>query len=183
MTHILALTGASGAPYFLRTLERLNAQGITVELISSKTGRQVLQHETGRSWEEVSSGYHVYDENDFAARIASGSSPVQSMTIVPCSMSTLAHIAGGLSANLIHRTASVQLKERRPLIVVPRESPYSLIHLKTMTTLTEAGGIVLPASPGFYHEPKTIEALVDSVVDRILDHMHCPDGEMRRWRN
>jgi len=182
MKVVLALTGASGAIYFVRLLERLTKMDVQVECVSSSTGRFVLEHETGRAWQEVTEGIVCHDEQNMAASISSGSSPTDALVIVPCSMSSLGQIAHGISENLIHRAAAVQLKERRKLIVVPREAPYSLIHLKAMTLLTESGTLILPASPGFYHKPKTIMEVVDGVVDRILDHIQCPDNDVKRWQ-
>ena len=183
MKAVIALTGASGAVYFLKLLDRLRHSTVQLEAVSSSNGRKVLLHETGRTWEQVTSDLVTYDEDEMASRISSGSSPTDAFVIVPCSMSTLSHIAYGISQNLIQRAGAVQLKERRKLIVVPRESPYSLVHLKAMTALTEAGGIILPASPGFYHHPETIEDLVNSVVDRILDSIAIPDARIKRWQS
>jgi len=182
MKVVCALTGASGAIYFIRLLQRLMKSQTKIECVSSENGRLVLEHETGKGWSEITNGITCHGETNMAARISSGSSPVDAMVIVPCSMSSLSQIAYGVSGNLIHRAAAVQLKERRRLIVVPREAPYSLIHLKAMTSLTEAGAMVLPASPGFYHQPETIEDVVDGVVDRILDHIQCPDSHVQRWQ-
>lgn len=181
MKIVIALTGGSGAPYFTALLERLQPTSAEVEVVSSATGRQVLQHETGKTWKEVTEGLVVHSERNMGASIASGSNRTDAMVVVPCSMSTLAEISLGTSSHLIHRAASVQLKERRPLILVPRESPYSLIHLQAMTRVTEAGGMILPASPGFYHHPKSVDDLVKNIVDRILDQIGCSDKTIERW--
>ncbi|MBX6393126.1 MAG: UbiX family flavin prenyltransferase, partial [Burkholderiales bacterium] len=123
----------------------------------------------------------VYTREDWYAPIASGSNPADAMVVCPCSMGTLAAIANGLSDNLIERAADVALKERRPLILVTRETPLSLIHLENMTRLARAGALILPANPGFWHRPATVEAVVDYVVARVLDHLRVPHRLMQRW--
>ncbi|PIE90090.1 MAG: hypothetical protein CR997_08175 [Acidobacteria bacterium] len=183
MRMVLALTGASGAIYFQRCLERLRNSDLSLELISSSHGRSVLEYETGKTWDDLSAGLTVHEETNMAASVSSGSTPTYAMIVVPCSMSSLCQIASGISENLIHRVAAVQLKERRKLILVPRETPYSLIHLRAMTALTEAGALILPASPGFYHRPACVEEVVDGVVDRILDHIGLPDTKIKRWQS
>lgn len=186
----LAITGASGAPYGVRLLEALNAGGVPVRLIVSETGWRLLKEESGISgeaelrlrtgnWSRVS----LYDDSDRGATPASGSAPSRGMVICPCSMGTLASIAQGTTRSLIERAADVALKERRPLILVPRETPYSVIHLENMLRLTRAGAIVLPASPGFYHRPSTIDDLVDFVVARVLDHLGVDHALGPRWNS
>jgi flavin prenyltransferase len=174
----LALTGASGAPYAVRLLAALNESGTPVRLIVSQTGWRLLDEEvdidseaalqavTG-DWSRVV----VYEDNDRGATPASGSAESAGMVVCPCSMGTLASIAQGTTRSLIERAADVVLKERRPLILVPRETPYSSIHLENMLRVTRAGAIVLPASPGFYHRPASIDDLIDFVVGRILAHL------------
>jgi flavin prenyltransferase len=174
----LALTGASGAPYAVRLLAALNESGTPVRLIVSQTGWRLLDEEvdidseaalqavTG-DWSRVV----VYEDNDRGATPASGSAESAGMVVCPCSMGTLASIAQGTTRSLIERAADVVLKERRPLILVPRETPYSSIHLENMLRVTRAGAIVLPASPGFYHRPAAIDDLIDFVVGRILAHL------------
>lgn len=186
----LALTGASGAPYAVRLLEVLNDLGIPVRLIISSTGWRLLQEESGidgegalrertGDWSRVS----VYDDADRGGTPASGSAPSRGMVVCPCSMGTLASIAQGISRSLIERAADVCLKERRPLILVPRETPYSAIHLENMLRLTRAGALVLPASPGFYHRPREIGELVDFVVARILDQLGIGHQLGPRWES
>jgi 4-hydroxy-3-polyprenylbenzoate decarboxylase len=186
----LALTGASGAPYAVRLLEVLNDLGIPVRLIISSTGWRLLREESGidgegalrertGDWSRVS----VYDDADRGGTPASGSAPSRGMVVCPCSMGTLASIAQGISRSLIERAADVCLKERRPLILVPRETPYSAIHLENMLRLTRAGALVLPASPGFYHRPREIDELVDFVVARILDQLGIGHQLGPRWES
>ena len=182
------ITGASGAPYAVRLLRAFNETATPVRLIVSTYGWRLLAEETGidglqalqaatGDWSRV----ELYDSLDRGATPASGSAPSRGMVVCPCSMGTLASIAAGTSRNLVERAADVALKERRRLIVVPRETPYSAIHLENMLTLTRAGAIVMPASPGFYHRPARIEALVDFVVARILDQLGVAHDVGRRW--
>lgn len=181
---ILALTGASGAPYGIRLLQILIEQGVEPIVLVSDAGRLVLNVELGsdRLADLVGArGYHEERVTNLAAPIASGSVPTGGMVIAPCSMGTAAAVAHGLSQNLIHRAADVTLKERRRLIVVPRETPLHAGHLQNLLTLTQLGAIVIPAMPAFYHRPTTIEDLVDSVVARILDHLGLDHPMIRRW--
>jgi 4-hydroxy-3-polyprenylbenzoate decarboxylase len=187
---VLAITGASGAPYAVRLLEALAAAQQPTWLIVSDHGYRLLDTESGigslealrertggSAWDKV---VRVFDDRDRGALPASGSVRTKGMVICPCSMGTVAAIAAGTSRSLVERAADVVLKERRKLIVVPRETPYSDIHLENMLRLTRAGGVVMPASPGFYHRPQRIEELVDFVVGRILDHVDVRN-EMPRW--
>jgi flavin prenyltransferase len=189
---VIAMTGASGAPYAVRLLQVLGRLGRTVHLSLSPSASQVLQEEMGLNVDidrfdpTVFGGlgpgrlvYHHYQ--DFKAGIASGSFPTAGMVIIPCSMSTLGAIASGMTTNLITRAADVHLKERRKLIVVPRETPLSLIHLENMVTVTRAGAIVLPAMPGWYHQPRRLHDLVDFLVARICDQLDIPNSLMTRW--
>ena len=174
----LGITGASGAPYAVRLLRALCETGTPTRLIISNYGMRLLAEESGidgidqlreatGDWSRI----ELYDSLDRGATPASGSAPSRGMVVCPCSMGTLASIAAGTSRNLVERAADVVLKERRPLILVPRETPLSLIHLENMTRLTRAGATILPASPGFYHRPSTIDDLVEFVVARILAHL------------
>ena len=187
---VLAITGASGAPYAVRLLQGLAVAGQPTWLIVSDHGFRLLDTESGitsigalrervgaTSWDAT---VRVFDDKDRGALPASGSVRTKGMVICPCSMGTVAAIAAGTSRSLVERAADVVLKERRKLVVVPRETPYSDIHLENMLRLTRAGGIVLPASPGFYHRPQRIEELVDFVVGRILDHVDVRH-ELPRW--
>lgn len=181
---IVALTGASGAPYGIRLLQVLIEQGMEPIVLVSDAGRVVLKVEMGS--DRVSDllghgGYHEERVTNLAASIASGSVPTGGMVIAPCSMGTAAAVAHGLSQNLIHRAADVTLKERRRLIVVPRETPCHAGHLQNLLTLAQLGAVVLPAMPAFYHRPATVDDLVDSVVARILDHLGVEHPMIRRW--
>ncbi len=180
----LALSGASGAPYFLRLLQRLEAHSeVRLHLVASEGGKRVLAEESCGKWPPpVGQDSIVHSFRDIGASIASGSFRLHALVIVPCSMNTLAAVAYGLADNLITRCAAVQLKERRNLILVPRETPLSLVNLRAMTAAHEAGAVILPASPGFYQQPQNIQDLLDSVVDRILDHLGIVDDGIKRWK-
>ena len=194
-TVTLAITGASGAQYGLRLLECLLAARCRVYLLISNAAQVVLATETDVQLPEFAqwSNYfsarfgaapeqlQIFARDDWFAPVASGSSAPASMVICPCSTGTLSAIACGASNNLIERAADVALKERRQLILVPRETPYSQIHLENMLKLTRMGAIVLPASPGFYQRPTRVEELVDFVVARILDQLGIEQQLMARW--
>ena len=186
---ILAITGASGAPYGVRLLELLAMHHIPTWLMISSHGWRLIEAEcgikddaglrkaTGGEWTSV----RVFDDSDRGAEPASGSARTAGMAICPCSMGTVAAIAHGTSRSLVERAADVTLKERRRLILVPRETPLSLVHLRNLTLATEAGAIVLPAMPGFYHKPAKVSDLVDFVVQRILDHLDIDIALTKRW--
>nr|WP_281388657.1 flavin prenyltransferase UbiX [Litorivivens lipolytica] len=192
----MAMTGASGAPYGLRLLECLLAQQVEVHFMISKAALMVLATETefalpdktapmarklreqfGASEEQLK----VYGREDWMAPVASGSGAPSAMVICPCSTGTLSAIATGASNNLIERAADVALKERRQLIVVPRETPLSSIHLQNMLTLSRAGVTVMPASPGYYHKPQSVSDMVDFMVARVLDHLGLEQTLVPRW--
>jgi 4-hydroxy-3-polyprenylbenzoate decarboxylase len=188
---VVAVTGASGAPYAVRLVGALVAAEQPVWLIVTSHGARLLHHEAGitsldglrervgqAAWDKW---VRVFDDGDRGALPASGSVRTAGMVICPCSMGTAAAIAHGTSRSLVERAADVALKERRRLVVVPRETPYSEIHLENLLRLTRAGAIVLPASPGFYHRPTRVEELVDFVVARVLDHLGVEHGVARRW--
>lgn len=186
---VVAITGASGAPYAVRLLEVLATNRSPVWLIPSEYGMRLLREEcniksleglkeaTGGDWSTVD----VFADDDRGAKPASGSQRTRGMVVCPCSMATVAAIAVGSSRSLVERAADVTLKERRKLIVVPREAPLSLIHLRNLTTLAEAGAVVLPAAPGFYHRPTRVSELLDFVVQRILDQLGLEIDIARRW--
>ena len=190
---VLAITGASGAIYGRRLLEVLLDSDIDVHLTISESGRLVIQHELqisvdiknfelqqllpGKSSDRVV--YHHYQ--DFMTPIASGSFKTSGMVVCPCSGSTLSGIATAAGKNLIQRAADVHLKERRPLILVTRETPLSLIQIQNMERVCSAGGTIMPASPGFYHGYESVDDLVDFVVARVLDHLDVDHQLMRRW--
>ncbi len=168
---VLAITGASGSTYALALLNRLHELRAPVEeiaVIFSETGKKIWESEIGSGFYDEGSAKE-YQNSNYYAPFASGSSKYDSMIICPASMGTIGRIANGTSDDLICRTADVMLKERRRLIIVPRETPYNLIHLNNMKTLTLAGAIICPATPSFYSNPKTIDELVLTVVDRIVD--------------
>lgn len=186
----LAMTGASGAPYAVRLLRALNEARVPVRLIVSDIGWRLLDEELGiRSEAELRertgdwSDVVLYDDRDRGATPASGSAPSRGMVVCPCSMGTLASIAQGTTRSLIERAADVCLKERRTLVLVPRETPYSAIHLENMLRLTRAGAVVLPASPGFYHRPASIEDLLDFVVGRVLSQLGVEHHIGPRWQS
>jgi flavin prenyltransferase len=168
---ILAITGASGSIYaklLLQKFEKLSSQIEAVGVVMSDNAREVWSVELGdKSYEKIP--YTIYAKNDFNAPFASGSARYNIMIICPCSMGTLARIASGISNDLTTRAADVILKERRKLILVPRDTPLSLIHINNMKTVTEAGGIICPASPSYYSKPATIDQLASTVVDRVVD--------------
>jgi 4-hydroxy-3-polyprenylbenzoate decarboxylase len=183
------MTGASGAPYAVRLLEVLAIERVPVWLIDSAHGMRLLKEEgrladmaalaqaTGGDWTSV----REFQDGDRGALPASGSQKTAGMVICPCSMGTVSAIAQGSSRSLIERAADVTLKERRILILVPRETPLSLVHLQNLTRVTEAGAIVLPAAPGFYHRPTRVDELVDFIVQRILDHLALDIEIAQRW--
>lgn len=168
---VIAITGASGSVYpelLLRKLEQINTQWDEVAVVMTDNAKEVWQTELGNdSWEELK--FRFYSKTDFSAPFASGSGQFDTMIIIPCSMGTLGRIATGMSNDLITRAADVILKERRKLICVVRDTPYNLIHIRNMETVTLAGGVICPATPSFYSRPKTIEAVAATVVDRVLD--------------
>lgn len=193
----VAITGASGTIYAHRTLQLLAASGVveTVNLIMSGTAAVVAQVEMGANlkdadttkineWLGLDAGSKMiryWRLDNFAAKPSSGSNKQAGMIIVPCSMGTIGSIASGAGTNLIHRAADVCLKEGRKLLLVPRETPYNAIHLENMLRLTHAGARILPASPGFYHRPKTIDDLVEHLCFRILDQFDIPHSKKSQW--
>lgn len=189
---VLAMTGASGAPIALRLLQVLARTGRTVHLTLSRSAVEVIRAELGlevplsgsapKPFGDLGPGQVIYHHHtDFSAGIASGSFRTGGMVVAPCSMSTLASIAHGITTNLISRAADVHLKERRKLILVPRETPLSLVQLENMTAVTRAGAVVLPAMPGWYHRPKTLDDLIDFVVARICDQLGVENDLTGRW--
>jgi 4-hydroxy-3-polyprenylbenzoate decarboxylase len=182
MRLVVGITGASGAIYGVRALRALKTLGVETYLIITDGARETIALETGFSVRSVSKfATKSYRINDLAATIASGSYPMDGMVVIPCSMKTLGGVATGFSDNLLLRAADVSLKERRPLVLVIRETPLSLIHLENMVTVTKAGAIVLPAMPAFYHRPKSVNALVDQVVSKVLDVLGMNHQLVRRW--
>jgi 4-hydroxy-3-polyprenylbenzoate decarboxylase len=195
-TIALALTGASGMPYGIRLLECLLRGGVTVWLLYSQVAQIVARQEMDlalpsrpkelelflRERYTLPSGQlRVFGREEWFAPVASGSNPPDAMVICPCTMGTLAAVACGLADNLIARAADVVLKERRPLILVPRETPFSQIHLENMLKLARSGAVILPANPGFYHRPESVQQVVDFVVARVLDQLGIAHDLMPRW--
>ena len=186
---VFAITGASGAPYAVRLLEILATHHVPTWLLVSSHGWRLIEAEcgvtddaglkraTGGDWSSVT----VFDDADRGAKPASGSARTAGMVICPCSMGTVAAIAHGTSRSLIERAADVTLKERRRLILVPRETPLSLVHLRNLTLATEAGAVIVPAAPGFYHKPAKVSELVDFIVQRVLDQLGLEIEIARRW--
>jgi 4-hydroxy-3-polyprenylbenzoate decarboxylase len=188
---VVAITGASGAPYAVRLLESLVAADRAVQLIVSSHGLRLLKTELdidsidalrarigGAAWD---ARVTCFDDGDRGAAPASGSALNAGMVICPCSMGTLSAIAAGSSRSLVERAADVALKERRPLVLVPRETPLSAIHLENMLRVTRAGALVMPAAPGFYNRPSSINELVDFMVARVLDHLGVEHRLITRW--
>ena len=183
MKLVLGVSGASGAPYALRTLQFLAGPGrdagIETDVVFTKTGRVVWNHEVGV--DPASFGFRIWPAGDMTAPFASGSARYDAMLIVPCSAGCLARIAHGMSMDLVGRAADVMLKERRPLVMVLRETPFSLVHVKNLELAVSAGAIVMPAAPSFYSRPATMEALLDTVVARALDRLGIDNELVRRW--
>jgi len=195
-TVTLALSGASGMAYGLRLLECLLAADLRVYLLVSQAAHIVAKQELGVALparagdleKQLSAGLNardgqlcVFGRDDWNAPVASGSNPADAMVVCPCSMGTLASIANGLSDNLIERAADVMLKEQKKLVLVPREAPFSTLHLENMLTLSKMNAVILPANPGFYHRPQSVEAIVDFIVARILDQLGVQHELMARW--
>lgn len=185
---ILGLTGASGSIYFLRLVEQLSQQEVELHLIASESGVKVLQYETGITlseqvmhWNKNKAKVVLEDNKNLFSRAASGSSQFDAMAIVPCSMSTLAMLAHGITETLLTRAADVMMKERRRLVLVPRETPLSTLHLKNMTELSQLGAIILPAMPGFYGQPDTMDDLINFVVGKTLDCLEIENNYYQRW--
>jgi flavin prenyltransferase len=195
-TITLAFTGASGMPYGIRLLECLLRAGVRVYLLYSQAAQIVSRQEMDLSlpsrakdaadffstrFGAAPGQLQAFGREEWFAPVASGSNPADAMVVCPCTMGTLASIAAGLADNLIERAADVALKEARKLVLVPRETPLSAIHLENMLRLSRAGAIILPANPGFYHHPQTVQDLVDFVVARVLDHVGVEHDLMPRW--
>jgi 4-hydroxy-3-polyprenylbenzoate decarboxylase len=183
MKLVVGISGASGAPYAERVLSFLrehgSSQGIETHLVLSKMGRVVWNHEIGT--DPASYGFPVWLPGDMTAPMASGSARFDAMVVVPCSGGSLSRIAHGTSSDLLGRSADVMLKERRKLVLVLRETPLSLVHIRNLEAVTLAGAVVLPAVPSFYSMPQTATELIDTVTSRILDQLGIDNELMRRW--
>ena len=194
---VLAMTGASGSIYGLRLGRELLASGASLTLLISATGFRVIREETGLDlygegdaeralgsyFSPEAGALRYYGEDDFFAPIASGSSAPDAMVVCPCSMGSLSRIACGSSGTLLERCADVMLKERRPLILVPRETPLNEIHLENMLKLARMGARIVPAMPAFYHHPASVDDMVDFVVGKVLDSMGIENGLFKRWKD
>ena len=195
-TYIIAITGASGSIYGVRLLDYMIRSGFKVYLTVTKGGWYILREEAGFYWkggeDEINHSickhygispkrFHYFNEDNLTADIASGSVKTDGMIVVPCSMKTAASIACGFSSNLVGRSADVIMKEKRPLIIVPRETPLNSIHLRNLLTLSEMGVHVIPAMPAFYNKPETIADIADFIVGRILDSLHIENDLYKRW--
>jgi 4-hydroxy-3-polyprenylbenzoate decarboxylase len=196
--YVVGVTGASGAPYARRLLQVLLEGGHQVKLVVTESAERVLAieldlrlegplDERAEQWRSFlgrpagDRALELFHTRDMAASISSGSFPTSGMVVIPCSMGTLARIAAGVSSSLVERAADVTMKERRPLVLVPREAPLNEIHLENMLRLRRAGVDILPAAPGFYHRPRTIDDLVDFIVARVLDRLRVENQLFRRW--
>lgn len=189
MRLVVGISGASGAPYAIRLLEALAETSHHVDIVGSKIGGEIFRQETGRALADfverrVAAGaaFRLWKRDDLYAPFSSGSQIYDAMAIVPCSAGTLGRIANGVSTDLVSRAGDVFLKEGRRLVLVLRETPLSEIHIQNMLTLRRAGAVIMPAAPGFYTRPANIDDLVDSLVQRILDHMGVELRVHRRWR-
>ena len=193
---VLAITGASGAIYGLRLGRELIHSGMRLTMLISRAGCAVLEEECGLNWDgsaaevqlQLRTHFHDMDsqlsyfaENDLSAPVASGSSAPDAMVIAPCSMGTLSRVANGNSGNLLERCADVMLKERRQLVMVPRETPLHEIHLENMLRLSRLGAMIIPAMPAFYHHPQSADDLVDFVVGKVLDNLDISHTLYKRW--
>lgn len=182
MKIIVGITGASGNVYAIRLLEVLRDMGHEVHLVVTDSGWQVTDHESEKTRADLEKMVTmVYDVHNIGAAIASGSFLVDAMVVVPCSMKTAAAIASGVTDNLLTRAADVTLKEARPLIVVPRETPMHAGHLENLLKLTRLGARILPACPGFYHKPETLDDIVNIMVGKICDALHIENNLFKRW--
>ncbi|RKL67593.1 aromatic acid decarboxylase [Salipaludibacillus neizhouensis] len=187
----VAITGASGAVYGVRFVQELLRQGHTVHFVLTGAAWQVFHYELQldttdqeKCLEKLFGGYknfHYHTQQDFSAPIASGSAKSDGMIIIPCSMGTLAKIAHGISSNLLERSADVVLKERRKLVIVPRETPLNSIHLENMKRLSDLGGLIVPAMPGFYHNPESMDDMINFVVGKVLDQVDVDHNLFTRW--
>ncbi|SER44485.1 UbiX family flavin prenyltransferase [Salipaludibacillus aurantiacus] len=187
----VAMTGASGAIYGVKLVQALLKEGHTVHFLLTGAAWQVLYYELNMDISDKEkcltdlfgdhSNFHYHTQQDFSAPIASGSAKSDGMIIIPCSMGTLAKISHGISSNLLERAADVVLKERRKLVIVPRETPLSSIHLENMKRISDLGGIVVPAMPGFYHNPESMDELVIFMVGKVLDQIGVSHDLFKRW--
>ncbi|PKM49374.1 MAG: aromatic acid decarboxylase [Firmicutes bacterium HGW-Firmicutes-7] len=187
---VIGITGASGSIYAKRIIEVLLPMGYELHVICTENGRKVMKYETGTDIDEwikhLKDHYatiHIEDIQDMFSGVASGSYPYDAVIIIPCSMGTLAEISQGYAKNLLTRAADVAIKENRKLIIVPRETPFNAIHLENMLKLSRLGVALIPAMPGFYHHPQSVQDIVDFVVGKILDYLSIENNLFKKWRN
>ncbi|MDD7794686.1 UbiX family flavin prenyltransferase [Clostridium sp. 'White wine YQ'] len=187
---LIGITGASGSLYAKRLIEELLQKDIFVYIVASDNGKKVMEYETSinlETWvyslKEKYKNIQLEDIDNMFSNVASGSYKLDGVIIIPCSMGTLGEISNGISKNLIARAADVALKERRNLIIVPRETPFNTIHLENMLKLSKMGATILPAMPGFYHKPETLEDLVNFVIGKILDYLSIENDLFKKWGN
>ncbi|MBW7573826.1 UbiX family flavin prenyltransferase [Caproiciproducens faecalis] len=185
---IVGITGASGSAYFLRVMETLAQQELEIHVIASEQGRKVLTYETGvileeqtQLWNKSKADIILEDNENLFSPVASGSYRCDAMAVLPCSMSTVAEIACGITKTLLTRAADVMIKERRKLVLVPRETPLSTLHLRRMTELSELGVTILPAMPGFYGHPQTLDEILGFVAGKVLDSLEIENNCYQRW--
>jgi len=181
MRVVIGITGASGSIYAVSVIKSLIDMGVEVHGVISEMGERVLMHECSMKKEEISEGVIWHQNDNLFAAIASGSYKIDAMAVVPCSMNTLAKIATGGGDGLLLRAASVCIKERRRLVIVPREMPLSIIYIERMLEAAKAGAVILPACPGFYHDPRTMGDLINHVAGKILDLLNVENNMFRRW--
>lgn len=188
--YVIGITGASGSIYGIRLIQELGLRKHTVDVVITSAGEMVMKEELGVSGfdikklglSKIKSSIRLWENNDFEAPFLSGSNPPEAVVIVPCSMGKLAAVANGISGNVLERTADVALKERKPLILVVRETPLSLIHLENMVKVAKAGAQILPAMPAFYHHPKTIDDMVNFVVGKVLNLLRIEHALFKGWK-
>ena len=184
MKLVVAMTGASGALYTQRLLDNLNPQQHEIHFICTRHAREVAQLELPKGDLVIAPGVKQYDENgSMFVPFVSGSAQFDAMVVIPASMGTIGRVANGVSDSTVARAADVFLKERRQLILVPREAPFNLIHLRNMVTVTEAGATIIPANPSFYSKAKDITELVDTIIARVLDHLGIEHKLVKRWQS
>lgn len=187
---MIGITGASGSIYGTRLIQELNLRNHVVDVVITSAGKMVMKEELGVSGvdirklglSKIKSSLRIWENNDFEAPFLSGSNPPEAVVIVPCSMGKLAAVANGISGNVLERTADVALKERKPLILVVRETPLSLIHLENMVKVAKAGAQILPAMPAFYHHPKTIDDMVNFIVGKVLNLLRIEHALFKGWK-
>jgi len=188
--YVIGITGASGSIYGTRLIQELNLRNHVVDVVITSAGKMVMKEELGVSGvdirklglSKIKSSLRIWENNDFEAPFLSGSNPPEAVVIVPCSMGKLAAVANGISGNVLERTADVALKERKPLILVVRETPLSLIHLENMVKVAKAGAQILPAMPAFYHHPKTIDDMVNFIVGKVLNLLRIEHALFKGWK-